>query len=151
MTLTNFDLENLAIKYGIPNFKVIMNDEITTEQYKNNSYYIVNLEDLTDDGSHWVSVLIKNNKTVYFDSFGVVPSLQVEEFLHKSKKKYMFNNKIIQDLSSTNCGLFCLGCIIYAHNSNLDIYEAVDKYCDLFSNNTKKNDKIINKLFVSFH
>lgn len=149
MTITNIDLENLGLKYNLPNFKVIMNNEILKEKYKPNSLYVVNLEDDNEAGSHWVSVVTKNNQSCYFDSFGAPPSLEVEKFLHKSKSKYMFNNRIIQDLNSTNCGLFSLGAIIYVHQHPTEnLYDAINDYVDLFSDsNTKKNDKIIEKLY----
>ena len=149
MTITNIYLEKFGIKYNLTNFKVIMNNEILKEKYKPNSLYVVNLEDDNEDGSHWVSIITKNSKSCYFDSFGAPPSLQVEKFLHKSKSKYMFNNRIIQNLNSTNCGLFALGCCIYVfRHPNEDLYESINDYVNLFSNsNTKKNDKIIEKLY----
>jgi len=149
MTISNIDLENMGAQYKLPNFKVIMNNQILKEKYKPNSLYIVNLEDDNEDGSHWVSIITKNNQSCYFDSFGCVPSLQVEQFLHKSKSKYMFNNRIIQSLSSTECGLFSLGVIIYVHkHPNEDLFECVNDYVNLFyDSNTKKNDKIIQDFF----
>jgi len=147
MTITNFELIELAKSYGINNLNVIMNDELTNYSF-NTGYYIINLEDSTESGSHWTAVIVEEGKGLYWDSFGCVPSLQVEDFLHKSKHKYVFNNKIVQDLRSTKCGLFSLGCIIYViKDTTKSLYEAVNDYTNLFSHDAKKNDKIIDKLY----
>ena len=33
--------------------------------------YVINLNDYTDIGSHWVALYLQNNGVTYFDSFGV--------------------------------------------------------------------------------
>ena len=150
MTISNIELLQIGKDYNIPNFQVKMNDEMPNEPFKKNSYYIINLEDLKDDGSHWVCVIVdKNGKTLYFDSFGCVPSLQVEEFLHKSKHKYVYSNRIIQDLKSVQCGLFCMGIIIHVYSKpKMSMYESANEFINFFDfKNYKKNDKIIKDLF----
>lgn len=146
---TNIQLEHMASRYGVPNFKCIMNDEINEERViPQEANWILNLEDSNTNGSHWVALLVRNDEKAYIDSFGCVPSMQVTAFLHKSPSKYMWNNKIIQNLASVQCGLFSLGAMIYAHHHrNMPLHECVDDYCDLFSDDTKKNDKIIKSFF----
>lgn len=151
MTISNYELLDLANTYKIPNFKVLMNDEILEEPFhtKGSHYYVINLEDESEGGSHWTAIIVRNGLCLYWDSFGCVPSLQVEKFLHQSKKPYLFNNKIVQDLESVLCGKFALGCIIYINKQPTgDFYELGDKYTSLFNNKTKLNDKIILKLYT---
>jgi hypothetical protein len=147
MTLTNIQLENLAIEYNIPNFKCIMNNELPKKPMKN-ANYVVNLENNNESGSHWCVVLVRNGKKLYGDSFGCVPTLEVTDFFHKSKGKYMFNSLIVQDLHSNDCGLFALGLIIYCHIGDGDLFTNGDNYYNMFNPvNLKQNDKIIKNLF----
>ena len=68
--LTNFDLFN-CIKYlKIQKFnKVISREEIS--EIKKNGFYIINLDDLQNSGTHWVVVNNKPKLIEYFDSFGM--------------------------------------------------------------------------------
>ena len=38
--------------------------------------YVINLDEFTDIGTHWVALIVKNNDVTYFDRFGVehIPS-----------------------------------------------------------------------------
>ena len=144
MTLTNIELEALAMEFNVPNFQCIMNDELPKKQIRDGNY-VINLDDADTQGSHWVAFIVKNGQRVYGDSFGVVPSLQVSAFL---KKEFLYNTRIIQDLKSTDCGLFALGLIIFCHQHQGDLYVAAEKYYNLFNpTNLKRNDKIIKNLF----
>ena len=33
--------------------------------------YVINLDEYSDIGTHWVALYVKNNDITYFDSFGV--------------------------------------------------------------------------------
>ena len=33
--------------------------------------YVINLDEHSDIGTHWVALYVKNNDVTYFDSFGV--------------------------------------------------------------------------------
>ena len=74
--------------------------------------YVINLDEYSDIGTHWI-VLCVNTKTVtYFDSFGV-------EHIPKEIKKFINNKNIIANIfrlqayESVMCGYFCIGfCIV---------------------------------------
>ena len=53
--------------------------------------YIINFDECSDIGTHWVALWVKNNVT-YFDSFGV-------EHIHKEIKKLIGNKNIKQIFS----------------------------------------------------
>ena len=36
-----------------------------------NGAYVLNLDQYSDIGTHWVALYVKNNNITYFDSFGV--------------------------------------------------------------------------------
>ena len=35
--------------------------------------YVINLNEYTDVGTHWIALYVSNNEITYFDSFGVEP------------------------------------------------------------------------------
>ena len=148
MTLTNQQIDNLANEYNIPHFECLMNNELVSLPLRDCNY-VVNLENDNQEGSHWVSVIVKNGEKVYADSFGCVPTTEVASFLQKTKSKFSFNTWIIQDLKSDNCGLYALGLIVYCnlHPSN-KLFENVNNYYKMFNAmKLKNNDKIIKTLF----
>ena len=73
--------------------------------------YIINLDEYSDIGTHWVALYVHNNNDVtYFDSFGVkhIPK-EIKEFIdNKNIKTNIFR---IQAYDSIMCGYFCIGFI----------------------------------------
>ena len=117
MSLTNVEIETLAKKMRIPLEFVGYKDELLCLKPKMNKAYIINLEDEFDedgrrnDGSHWVSLLTKqdakgNPHYFYFDSYGCQAPKAVQEFVGMTQIPY--NTKDIQGLLSSVCGYFCL-------------------------------------------
>ena len=37
----------------------------------NDGAYIINLDEYSDIGTHWIALYVQNNNVTYFDSFGV--------------------------------------------------------------------------------
>ena len=72
--------------------------------------YIINLDEYSDIGTHWVALYIQNNDVTYFDSFGVkhIPK-EIRTFL--SNKNIKTNIFRIQAYDSIMCGYFCIGFI----------------------------------------
>ena len=72
--------------------------------------YIINLDEYSDIGTHWVALYVNNNDVTYFDSFGV-------EHIPKEIKTFINNRNIKADISriqaydSIMCGYFCIGSI----------------------------------------
>ena len=65
--------------------------------------YIINFDDKKIKGTHWVSLFINRNTTVYFDSFGIENSPQ--ENLNKTKDKSIIHNIFrTQDNESISAG-----------------------------------------------
>ena len=99
--------------------------------------YVINLDDKNSKGTHWISLFIEKNLTVYFDSFGIeyIP----QELLNKIRDKSIPHNIFtIQDNESIMCGFYCITFIecMLAGKTLLD-------YTNLFSlNGYKNNDKI---------
>ena len=51
-----------------------------------NGAYVINLDEHVDIGTHWIALLVKNNRVTYFDTFGV-------EYIPKEIKKSLLVTK----------------------------------------------------------
>ena len=105
--------------------------------------YIINLDEYSDIGNHWVALWVNNNVT-YFDSFGV-------EHILKEIIKFIKNRNIktnisrIQAYDSIMCGYFCIGFIDVMFKG-----KSLTEYTNLFSpNDFKRNDDTILNYFMS--
>ena len=107
--------------------------------------YVINLDEYSDIGTHWVSLWANNsNNVTYFDRFGV-------EHIPREIKKFIKNKNIKTNIfrrqayDSIMCGYFCIGFINYMLKG-----KTLTEYTNLFSpNNFKKNDDIILNYFMS--
>ena len=105
--------------------------------------YIVNLDEYSDTGTHWVALWVNNNNNVtYFDSFGV-------EHIPKEIKAFIKNNNIktnvfrTQGYDSIMCGYFCIGFIDFMLAG-----KKLNDYTNLFfPYDFKKNNNIIFNYF----
>jgi hypothetical protein len=106
-------------------------------------FYIINLQDHDEGGgTHWtVFYYNKPLTSIYFDSYGFVPPIDVENRI----KEYIFNDKEIQDFDSSACGYYCIAFILFLHNKD-NKQELFKTFLKLFKLQTLKNDKILYNL-----
>ena len=72
--------------------------------------YVINLDEHSDIGTHWVALYVKNNDVTYFDSFGVEHILnEIKKFI--GRKNLIVNIFRIQAYDSKICRYFCIGFI----------------------------------------
>ena len=106
--------------------------------------YVINLDEYSDIGTHWIALYIQNNDVTYFDSFGVehIPKEIITFIGNKNIKTNIFR---IQEYDSIMCGYFCIGFIDFMLAG-----KTLTKFTNLFSpNNFKKYDDIILKYFMT--
>ena len=65
----------------------------------------VNIDNGCQGGTHWTCFIVKDNKSFYFDSFGVQPD---NFLLNQLPKPVIYHNYEIQDINSKLCGSYCL-------------------------------------------
>ena len=65
----------------------------------------VNIDNGRMGGTHWTCFIIKDNRSYYFDSFGVQPD---KFLLDQLAKPIIYHNYKIQDINSFLCGSYCL-------------------------------------------
>ena len=113
--LTNFEIK----KYyqNEPRFNGIYSRDNLTEV--KDGAYIINLDEYSDFGTHWVALYVHNNNVAYFDSFGVkhIPK-EIRTFIDCSLSivlrpplRVTTNIFRIQVYDSIMCGYFCIGFI----------------------------------------
>lgn len=84
---------------------------------------IINLGDLSTDGTHWTCYMKRGNNKLYFDSYGDVnPPLEVVNYLGPNDLYY--NTERVQDFDDPPiCGHLCLE--ILRQNSNGDCWNDI--------------------------
>ena len=79
--LTNFQIQ----KYyeNEPRFNGVYSRDNLTEI--KNGAYIINLDEYSDIGTHWIALQVNNNDVTYFDCFGVehIPK-EIKAFIDRS-------------------------------------------------------------------
>jgi len=135
-TLTDIDIKNFANQYKLPLENILMRDEI--KNHLKVGFYVINLDTSDDEGTHWTVCYAHPLKSYYFDSYGFVPPLELEQKI----KPYIYNDKDIQDWNSEACGWYCIAFIKFLCDK-MDKDIAYKEFLKLFSNNTKENDKIL--------
>ena len=92
--------------------------------------YVINLDEYSDIGTHWVSLWVNNNNNVtYFDSFGVghIPK-EIKAFIkNKNIKRNIFR---IQAYDSIMCRYFCIEFVDFMLAG-----KTITKFTNLFSPN----------------
>ena len=104
--------------------------------------YIINLDKYENTGTNWVSLFVKANKVIYFDSFGIehIPE-EIDKFIGNKKIKASIFR--IQAYDSIMYGYFCIEFINYILKG-----KTLLDYTNLFSpNDFKKNGQIIKRIF----
>ena len=116
--LTNIEIQNYY--KDEPTFNGVYSSDNLPKKI-NNVAYVVNLDEYKNIGTHWISLFVKNNEVIYFDSFGVeyVPNQIIKFIKSKDIKTNIFG---IQEINSKMCGYFCIGFIafIFAGRSLID-------------------------------
>ena len=137
--LTNFEIE--ANYQNEPRFNGVYSRDNLSKSIKNEAN-VINLDEYSDIGTHWISLHVNNKTATYFDSFGVehIP----KEINNKSIIATIFR---IQAHDSVICGYFCIGFINYMLKG-----KSLTDFTNLFTpNNFKKNDDIVLNYFLINH
>ena len=104
--LTNFEL--LKHYENESRFNGVYSRDNLPNKIKDGAY-VINLDEYSDIGTHWVALWVNNNVT-YFDSFGVehIPK-EIIKFI--GRKNVIANIFRIQANDSIMCTYFCIGSI----------------------------------------
>ena len=138
--LTNFEIQKYRNE---PRFnEVYSRDNLTKIK---DGVYIINFDEYSDIGIHWVALHVHNDDATYFNSFGVehIPK-EIKAFINHSLS-ILTNIFRIQAYDSIMCGYFCIGFIDFMLAA-----KTLNEFTNLFSpNNFKENDDIILNYFMN--
>ena len=95
--------------------------------------YVINLDEYSDTGTHWIALYVNTKTVTYFYSFGVQHISK--EIKNINYNKYIIVNIfIIQGYDSVMCGYFCIGFVDFMFKGN-----SLTDFTNIFSpNNFKK-------------
>ena len=102
--------------------------------------YVINLDEYKNTGTHWVSLIVKANKVIYFDSFGIehIPK-EINKFINNNNNNIESNIFRIQAYDLIMCGYFCIEFINYMLKG-----KTLLDYTNLFSpNDFKRTTKLL--------
>ena len=105
--------------------------------------YVINLDEHSDIGTHWVALWVNNTNVTFFDNFGVehIPKEIIKFVENRNIKTNIF---MIQAYDST-CRYFCIGFIDFMFKR-----KTLTEYTNSFSpNDFKRNDHTILNYFMN--
>ena len=105
--LSNFDLMDWIKRLGIKHFRGIYSRDGLPQKIRKECG-IINLDDMTGPGTHWVCYRNINNIVEYFDPFGLIMPNEALEYFHTSGKRIVYSMDEIQNRNTVLCGYWCL-------------------------------------------
>ena len=139
-TLSNRDIIKILKNQNIHIHGIFMKDELPSKLTK--GFYIVNLQSSKEgNGTYWVTLYYNPVCSYYFDAFDFIAHLEIQNKI----KPYAYNDKQIQNLNSSACGFYCIAFIIFLYGKK-DIENLYRIFINLFSNDTKRNDEVLERL-----
>ena len=139
--LSNYDLESILDKLNIPFKNCYSKDELTSQLFTD-GYYVINLENHNENGSHWTALIREKNNVFYVDSFGTPPPENIFRRCKQMKLQIFYNNVGFQNIKSNLCGYFCIAlfCFLDKHKKK-NTFDNIQSYTDMYDeDNTSKND-----------
>jgi len=103
--LSNFEIEDVVKKIGLKNFRGVFLRDTLPKKPKRNVCAIMNLDDTSGNGTHWVAWFKRGNDNFYFDSFGLSPPTELKNYLNRGA---LYPTEQIQPMQAVICGLLCL-------------------------------------------
>ena len=138
-TLSNIDIIKIINSYDLDYCfgGVFSKDKLPL--LKPNTFYIINLEDHNKGpGTHWTAFYYNTFKSIYFDPFGFVAPLVVQNKI----KPYIYNDDEIQNIDTSSCGFYCIGFIKFLYDK-ANKYNAFNVFIHVFKLDTVKNEKVL--------
>ena len=105
--LSNFDLMDWVKKLGIKHFRGIYSRDGLPKKIRKECG-IINLDDMSGPGTHWVCYRNINNIVEYFDPFGLIMPNEALKYFYTSGKRIVYSMDEIQNRNTVLCGYWCL-------------------------------------------
>ena len=79
--LSNFEIKDAVKTIGLKNFRGVFLRDTSPKKPKRNECTIMNQDDTSGDRPHWVAWFKRGNDKWYFDSFGLTPPTELNNYL----------------------------------------------------------------------
>ncbi len=113
-------------------------------------FFIVNIDRISETGSHWIAVRLGRSKVEIFDSLGfhtALWSIYPEKFINwlraLSLTHKIFVSQLTQEQNTYICGLYCIYFILYRQISTFS--ECCNQFSLDYSLNTRRLDLFLLK------
>jgi len=104
-SLSNFEIEDAVKKIGLKNFCGVFLRDTLPKKAKKNECGIMNLDNSSGNGTHWVAWFKSGDKKWYFDLLGLPRPTQVNNFLDGD---VFYPTEQIPPRLGVFCGHLCL-------------------------------------------
>jgi len=103
--LSNFEIEDAVKKIGLKNFRDVFLRDTLPKKPKRNECAIMNLDDTSGNGTHWVAWFKHGSDKFYFDSFGLSPPTELKNYFNGY---VLYPTERNQPRQAVICGHLCL-------------------------------------------
>ena len=102
---------------------------------------IVNTENSTREGRHWIAMYVRRNEAVLFDSLAEPVHDVFDRYLKSYARSYQRNIQPLQSADSSECGFYCLYFLLRTFRDHLTLNQIVHLF--------DKRDLLWNDVFVA--
>lgn len=107
--LDNLELASAANRLHIPDFRGVFLRDALPRKSNKKECGILNLDDSSGSGTHWVAWYKSADFKYYFDSYGIQPPTEIAVYLKSGvKSPLLCNTEQIQPRGEVFCGHLCL-------------------------------------------
>ena len=103
--LNNFEILDAVKKIYLKNFRGVFLRDTLPKKPNRHECGIMNLDDSSGSGTHWVAWLKRGNDKFYFDSFGLPPPNELDKYLGSD---IFYPTQQIQPRQEVFCSHLCL-------------------------------------------
>ena len=152
MALSNTQVGTIAKLLSINLSAICLQEDLKKMEIEDNTGYIINYGNMDNGGTHYVCIATDDKgHAFFFDSFGVIPDNDVIAFMKRGKKRWGYNNWIIQDIKSSLCGWYCLGVIkVCLSKRRGSLFDKANSFINFFKDNTLFNAPILRGFFYTW-
>ena len=122
IALSNFQIEDAAPKYSLPDFKGVFMVDTIPASVKGNESFIYNFQKNSQRGSHWVAIGARDDLPYYFDSYGQEPQDNAKFTMGNN---WMKTDSIVQEFDTNYCGHLALCFLHTLYNFDFLNWESI--------------------------
>jgi hypothetical protein len=156
-TLSNSDINLICNTLKIPLQGVFMKDEFKLPLQ--DGYYIMNLQDSHENGSHWVAFVKIKSNVYYHDSYAVIMPQNQYDLFKSDQINIYYNTLQKQSLDTTSCGWWSIYFLYYMHYSKGTLPKRFSNFNKMFEHKTNehvdlkmnKNEALLLKIFKEIY